>query len=342
MPHELPSRETPSPAPVAPSSTDIRVATRRRVTALLAAATLAVPAVVLVGFGDHAGPLRAAVPPPPPTGKPQPKPAAPAPVGKPGKVEKVDPATLPPAKPGVTQEPFAETSPLSTNVTLVARLKLSEKVADYDRTGEYFELSVPESYSHDAAWGVVVWVPSGDRPALPDGWDAEFAARKLLRVALLKAGNGRNPHDRFRMAVDAVHEVRRRFHIDPKRVWIMGESGGGKIASIAAVAFPDVFAGVYTVNGVQFYRNVKGDPGKAYPGVYTPDGKALVAARRDSRIVIAANPMEPSNGLTAQRMAERGFKTDGFRSVKVLEALPKQGTSVALLKSALDFLDGGK
>ena len=48
----------------------------------------------------------------------------------------------------------------------------------------------------------------------------------------------------------------RRYAIDESRIYVAGFSGGGKVASMLAVIYPEVFDGAIPMGGTGFYRHV--------------------------------------------------------------------------------------
>jgi hypothetical protein len=76
------------------------------------------------------------------------------------------------------------------------------------------------------------------------------------------AGNKASIHRRFGMALDAVHNMTREYRIDPERVIISGFSGGGRVASMLAILYPDVFTqgGIY-VAGCNTWHEMKWSEG---------------------------------------------------------------------------------
>ena len=94
----------------------------------------------------------------------------------------------------------------------------------------------------------------GTRPSIPEDWEKVLSEHKLLAIAAYHSGNRRNPASRMQLAVDAAFNMRRRFNITPRRVYISGVSGGGRVASMVGIAYADVFAGTFPIVGVNFYK----------------------------------------------------------------------------------------
>ena len=57
------------------------------------------------------------------------------------------------------------------------------------------------------------------------------------------------PYLRQALALDAVHNMRKRYNVEDDRVFVSGFSGGGLVASQLIHGFPDVFHGGFFING---------------------------------------------------------------------------------------------
>lgn len=212
-------------------------------------------------------------------------------------------------------------------------------VPGYTLDQERFRMIVPETYVTNGTWGLLVWISPGDDPRVPRGWWDEFARQKLLFVAPCGAGNERHAIQRCRLALDAVCNACRRYAIDPRRIYVAGFSGGGRIASILGVAYGDVFAGALPMCGADYFRNVQGAPGQFYPATYRPDPRVLQRSKSLGRFVLLTGEKDANRDNT-RWVAENGFQRDGFKHVNYLEvagmghAMP----SAAVLKTALESL----
>lgn len=253
-------------------------------------------------------------------------------------------ADFPEFSPGRTDLTFAGASPLSTDAELKRRFDAPRTPPAYDVAKESFRVDVPGSYRHDAAgWGLFVWVDSSPRPELPPDWGPVLAARKLIVVAAHDSGNARELFDRCRMAVDAVHNMRRRFHVDPARVYVSGSSGGGRVASMLGVAYADVFAGSFPMIGANFYKPIPaGKENQYWLPVYLPAPEILKRARAGNRFVLLTGETD-FNRENTRRVYDDGFKAEGFRHVLYLE-VPGSGHSrppAEWLEKGIRFLDDG-
>jgi dienelactone hydrolase len=248
---------------------------------------------------------------------------------------------LPPFESGASDLTFEKSSPKSEIDFMKSRFHFKVEVTPYNIAQEKFRILVPKPYTHEEKWGLFVYVNPGDGAGLPEGYEPIFEKHKLIAVAAYKTGNERNVVDRFRLALDAQWNIVRRFNIDPARVYVSGFSGGGRIASVLAVAYPDLFPGGIPFCGTNFYTNIpSGEANKVWPTMYTPAGDMLRIAKSTSRYVLVTGEKD-MNLKNTQAVYDLGFKKEGFKHAMVLE-VPGMGHSpppAEWFDKGLDFLD---
>jgi len=126
---------------------------------------------------------------------------------------------------------------------------------DYDVDGRIMNVTVPQSYRADRPIGLLVWISAGDGGDVPGSFRRNLETFNLMAVSVVKTGNPQPVFHRLGLALDAVHNLKELYNIDPERVFISGNSGGGRSASMLAPLFPDVFTGGgYYVIGCNPYR----------------------------------------------------------------------------------------
>jgi predicted esterase len=131
-----------------------------------------------------------------------------------------------------------------------------------DLKNERFRVRLPKGYSPSVPAGVLVWI-DGDRVlGLREELFEALDAFNIVGVTPENAGNDRPLSDRAQLAFDALESVRSRVLIDQRRVYIGGISGGGRVASMLALAFPDTFSACLSVVGVNSCYNVRLPDGK--------------------------------------------------------------------------------
>jgi pimeloyl-ACP methyl ester carboxylesterase len=108
------------------------------------------------------------------------------------------------------------------------------------------------------------------------------------------------------------------YRVDPSRVYVAGVSGGGRIASMLAVGYPDVFAGGLYFVGCSFYRDVRSrDERRIFPRDFVrPPAELFERARTHSRHVLLTG----ENDLNREpiRLFYEEFKRDKFASCTYL------------------------
>ncbi|MCB1236921.1 MAG: hypothetical protein KDM91_17770 [Verrucomicrobiae bacterium] len=223
------------------------------------------------------------------------------------------------------------------------RLSAVEDPPPYDVKNETFEILLPPAHDAKKPHGVLIWISPGDAPTIPADWEKVLAERDIIFIGARRSGNKRNIFDRIRLAIDANHNLRQRYNIDGRRVYVSGFSGGGRVASMLGVAWADMFSGTACFMGVNFYTDIEAEDGKVHGLNYLPDETVTEVAQQACRYVLVTAEKD-FNRANTRGVYEKGFVFEGFEHVKLLE-VPKHGHSpppAEWLGKALDFLDEGK
>jgi pimeloyl-ACP methyl ester carboxylesterase len=156
---------------------------------------------------------------------------------------------------------FSEYFPLSSSAEILHRLlsplsavQVAENSAHsavalrdqpIDLTQERFAVYVP-AHPPTQGYGLLVFVPPWENAMLPRGWAAILDRHGVIFVSAANSGNAANVLDRREpLALLAAHNIMRRFHVDPERIYIGGFSGGSRVALRLALGFPDLFRGAF-------------------------------------------------------------------------------------------------
>ena len=241
---------------------------------------------------------------------------------------------------GLDQQ-FLQTAPYSNATNITKHFGYTVPLPEYAITNESFQLKAPKSVPTNGSWGLLVWISPSDDPGIPTAWEHELATRRLLFIGAHRSGNSRHPLDRIRLALDATCNMCRQYTIDRQRIYIGGFSGGSRIASMLGVAYADIFTGTLSCSGVNFYTDVAATGGKYYPGTFVPNPGVLLQAKRKGRFALLAGEHD-ENRENTERIATKGFKSEGFRNVFYLQIpdLSHQMPSATALGAALDYLAG--
>lgn len=158
----------------------------------------------------------------------------------------------PEAKTGTFTTSFKERHPLSAPDEMTRRLPCllpCMKGPDYKLADESYGVTVPASYKPGVPYGLLVFVHAGVSGDCEANFRGLLEKHRLIWIGANKSGNDRNPPVRVGLALDAVHNMKKLYTIDPDRVYLSGYSGGGRVSSLLAPAYPEVFAGVMYLDG---------------------------------------------------------------------------------------------
>ncbi len=132
-----------------------------------------------------------------------------------------------------------------------------------DLAQEKFVVYVPAAAPPKSGYGLLVFVAPWEEATKPDRWRPPLDRHGLIFVAAANSGNEVKLLDRrLPLALLAYENIRARYPLDPKRVYVGGLSGGSRVAEMIALGYPDVFRGALL--------NAGSDPIGGEQGIYLP------------------------------------------------------------------------
>jgi hypothetical protein len=150
-----------------------------------------------------------------------------------------------------------------------------------------YEMYVPPDYAPGRPFGLLVWVGASGFGRVPGEWTKVLDEHHLIWVGPNNIGNDIPVLRRTYVTLEAVRQAKLHYTIDDERVYVSGISGGGRVASHAAILAADVFAGGFYVVGCDFWKAVPAGGKRYYPGFWRrPDTKLLRRARSTGRYVL--------------------------------------------------------
>jgi len=216
----------------------------------------------------------------------------------------------------------------------------------FDPNAERFFVHVPEEYSGETAYGLIVFTDAdSDSRQLPEGWQTVLDQRKFLYIAPQGAGNDQHSNRRLGLAVLGALEMMKHYRIDPNRVYAAGFSGGARMAGLLGFYQTDVFHGTIQNCGADFYKPVPvqsatssaDTAGNPY-GLFDATADEIAGARgvrfaliTGSRDFRHGNILDIFNG---------GFAAEGFKA-KLFDVPGMQHDTAdgPTLSAALDFIE---
>ena len=154
---------------------------------------------------------------------------------------------------------FTEYSALSSGTELARRLlspltamRVSQELLrsgqaareqSIDLAVEKFAVYVP-AHAPPHGYALLVFVPPWQEAGVPPRWISALDRHGMIFVSAANSGNVADVLDRREpLALLAAHNVMQRYPVDPEQVYIVGFSGGSRVAMRIALGYPDLFHG---------------------------------------------------------------------------------------------------
>jgi hypothetical protein len=127
------------------------------------------------------------------------------------------------------------------------------------------------------------------------------------------------------LALDAAHNMKKRYNVDPGRVYVGGYSNGGQLAAYVIRGFSQEFSGAYCMLGYSFYGGWLNEKGQVEAGLsHWAWHGPLDRIKKDVKLVLMDGGGDPQCRPGAGKAASEAFLLDGFQRVSFLE-VPKLG-----------------
>ena len=233
-----------------------------------------------------------------------------------------------PAKAGRTgffRTKFDQRSPDSNLNGMLRRLgwKKTEEHTDYKLNDFTFEVYVPPNYDGRKPFGLMVYISPGPRVYFFGMTRAQgvYAKHSLIHVAANNSGNKQMVWIRLGLAIDAVHNMKKRYNIDGDRIYVTGVSGGGRCSSMLGIGFADVFDGAFPMVGCRFFTTIMSleEPKKGWSRRFIrPVSAVYRKARLKNRYVLLTGQHDYNRNETESTYVN-GFKKLGFKHVTYIE-----------------------
>jgi len=185
------------------------------------------------------------------------------------------PSTQPTApQTGEFETTFTDRSPLSARPKLMDRLAEKDIGPEYVLTEQPFMVYVPENYSPDKPVGIVVYMNSDGATAAPATIESLLQRRHLIFIIAKKGSLSLG--EETGLSIDAVYNLKKRYRIDDRRVFLMGQGW----IEYAALATPDVFAGDVWIWNTGYWKTFPINRAQLYSGIgHPPSPEMLTRAK---------------------------------------------------------------
>lgn len=173
--------------------------------------------------------------------------------------------------------------------------------------------------------GVFVYVSPMDSGEIDPRWREVMDRQNMIYISANDVGNEIPTIRRMVMANLAVKALAKSRVFDPGRIYVSGFSGGGKVASLLATQYPEVFTGAIYICGVYFWKEDQ-----------TPDVERVL----QNRFVFLSGSKD-FNRMQTRRIQQR-YIAAGAAHTKliIVPGMAHRRPDARYLAEAILFLDG--
>ncbi len=187
-----------------------------------------------------------------------------------------------------------------------------------------WQVYVPDSYDPNKPAGLMVYISPTRQGYMPSGWQPVFGEENLIFISADQSGNRTPTKRRMLFAALAPYVVAEDFEIDADRIYVSGFSGGGKVASIAAIHFSDLFTGAIYICGAEFLSD------------FSP---TMLSGATSNRYVFLTGGRDFNRTLTGNIYGE--YESAGITNIDLM-SIPGMGHDTpdrAHFQEAINYLD---
>ncbi len=195
---------------------------------------------------------------------------------------------------------------------------------------ETYQVVVPENYDPTKKCGLFVFVKPTNGGGCPRAFIKSLADHNILFVGANQSGNKEKvTQRRVPLAIAAVFNMKLRYNIDDSRVYISGFSGGARVASHVAIAYPDMFSGALYCCGCN-------------PQAMPADEKLANLIKNKNRYVFQTCENDFNNQNTRDML--QSYKNMGVINTYFFEVpkLKHVGPTAEYAEKAIKYLEGKK
>ena len=116
-----------------------------------------------------------------------------------------------------------------------------------------WEVYLPRNDSKELP-GVLVYISPRASGEIDPRWREVMDRQNLIYIGANESGNRKYTNRRMVLATLAVRALAQQYSFDTAKIIVSGFSGGGRVASLVASQYPEVFTGALYICGVNFWK----------------------------------------------------------------------------------------
>jgi len=187
-----------------------------------------------------------------------------------------------------------------------------------------WEIFVPENYDPDHPAGMLIYISPTQKGNIPPQWKSLLGEHNIIWIGANKSGNRVKVARRMAYALTAPAVINKSYQIDNQRIYLSGFSGGGRVASMVAAEYPEIFKGGIFNCGAEYWGNE--EPGR-------------LDLIRTNRYVFITGTYDQA--LEPIKKAFRGFQSAGveYSKLMVVRNMSHSNPKRRDFKRAIEYLD---
>jgi len=126
-----------------------------------------------------------------------------------------------------------------------------------------YNVYLPSNYTASGTYGLITYIDAGDAGTMPSAYQSVLDQHGLIFIAGTGIGNTVARSTRAGVAIMGSYRMCELHQINRSRIYLMGNSGGGRLGMDVVYARPDWFGGFIGLSGTSFAGYI---PGWAPPG----------------------------------------------------------------------------
>ncbi len=218
---------------------------------------------------------------------------------------------------------IVEVSRTGAEIKSLLRLPSDDGVFDDDEELAW-KIYVPSTYDPDTAAGLLVFVSPTRNSWMQRNWAPLLKEKNLIWISAESSGNYTLTNKRILLTLTAPYLVEERYSVDPDRIYVAGFSGGGKVASLTAPRFANLFRGAIYICGVEFWSETN------------PERLSMATS---SRYVFVTGTRD-FNRVPTKRAYEKYLHAGMTNSkLMVVKGMEHATPTAEHLREAIDYLD---
>ncbi|MBT3202281.1 MAG: hypothetical protein HN350_20470 [Phycisphaerales bacterium] len=204
-----------------------------------------------------------------------------------------------------------------------------------------WDLYVPPSDKEELP-GICVYVsPGGARGSGAGRWKSLMDKNNLIYIASRDSSNKVYTSHRLALTLRAIDIVKEGYKVNAKRIYLCGDSGGGRVSSTIAPMYPELVKGAIYSIGCSYWNHIPSGPKEHWPGFLgARTVPPKIAQFRKNRFVFITGDLDYN--LLPTKAIYKAYLRSGVKNCVYFEVkgMAHSIAPVEYWQASFDHLDG--